>query len=389
MRNARTRGDRGASLTLVAISLSALIGIGAIAIDLGMLLKARADAQRAAEAGALAGASVYMEVGVSPTTQQTTAEALARQFTEANAILNLPVADGEVEVTFPAPQTVRVVVARSGIGTWFAKIFGEDSIPVSSRAAASVVESGGTDCVRPLMIPDLWTDPSQDANSTGVEDNGEDWTYDPGQDQYAGFDQHSSAPQTGYGSAARNGLPDMTGSTYLGDYGRELSLVPAAATGGPLGPNDFQLWDYRDPGSNPPTLEERVNQCDPRVAQVGRNDYERMGTDPAEVMDELQNLLNQNDPTGARWDPNTGTMQAGSGDWRNSPKVIKVALFDPQQLASLAGAGDPVTFNNFGLFLLESVTGTGITGRFLYYVSGNNDEAVGGGSLVRHVRLVE
>ncbi len=388
MRNQRRKGNRAASLALVAVSLSALIGVGAVAIDLGMLLKARADAQRAAEAGALAGASAYMDVGVSPTTLQTTADTRAREFAVANAILNVPIDPAEVEVTFPAPLTVRVAVTRGAVGTWFAKIFGEDSIPVGARAAASVVESGGSTCVRPLMIPDLWSDPSQDPNNTGMEDNGEDWSYDPGQDAYAPFDPSSGGPQTGYGSDARNSMQDMSGTFYAGDYGRQMSLVPAVS-GVPTGPNDFQLWDFQDPGSDPPTLEERITGCDPRRVLVGRNEYQRMGTDPAEVMDELQNLMNQGDPTGAHWDQNSRTMQAGSGDWRDSPRVIKVALFDPHQLASLAGSGDPVTFNNLGLFLLEGVSSTGVTGRFLYYVTGTNDEAVGGGSLVRRVRLVE
>jgi hypothetical protein len=279
-------------------------------------------------------------------------------------------------------------VSRAGVSTWFARIFQEDSIRVSGTATAAVIESGGASCVRPLMIPDLWSDPTQDANNTGVEDNGEDWTYDPGQDPYAGFDPHSGGPQTGYGSNARNAMPDMSGNNYFGDYGRQLSLVPAVS-GVPAGPNDFQLWDFQSPGSDPPTLEERFSECDPRTVEVGQNDYERMGTDPAEVLDDLQGLMNQGDPTGAHWDQTSGTMQAGTGDWRDSPRVIKVALFDPNQLASLGGSGAPVTFNNLGLFLLEGVSSTGVTGRFLYYVTGTNDEAVAGGSLVKHVRLVE
>jgi hypothetical protein len=182
MRNPRRTDHRGASLALVAVSLSALIGVGAIAIDLGMLLKARADAQRAAEAGALAGASVFLDVGLTGFQYLTVGETRARAFAENNTILNAPVASSEVEslVVNVASQTVRVKVRRAGVGTWFARIFNEDSIPVAAGATAAVIQSGGASCVRPLMIPDLWSDPSQDPNSTGVEDNGEDWTFDPG-----------------------------------------------------------------------------------------------------------------------------------------------------------------------------------------------------------------
>lgn len=389
MRNPSRKGNRGASLALVAVCLVPLIGVGAIAIDLGMLLKARADAERAAEAGALAGASVFLDVGLTGFDYQSIGETRARDFAESNAILNSPVLPAEVEslVVDGVNQRVRLRVSRAGVSTWFARIF-DDSVRVSGSATAAVVQSGGASCVRPLMIPDLWLDPTQDANNTGVEDNGEDWTFDPNQDPYAGFDPRSGGPQTGYGSTARNAMQDMSGNLYSGDYGRQLTLAPAVS-GVPAGPNDFQLWDYQDPGSDPPTLEERISECDPRTVQVDQNDYVRMGTDPAEVLDDLQGLMNQGDPTGAHWDQNSRTMQAGSGDWRDSPRVIKVALFDPNQLASLAGAGAPVSFNNFGLFLLEGASSTGITGRFLYYVNGTNDEAVTGGSLVKHVRLVE
>ncbi len=56
-----SKNRRGVSLVLAAVSLTALCGVGAIAVDLGMLLRARADAQRAAEAGALAGASAFLD----------------------------------------------------------------------------------------------------------------------------------------------------------------------------------------------------------------------------------------------------------------------------------------------------------------------------------------
>jgi hypothetical protein len=390
MRNQRKKSNRAASLALVAVCLIPLIGVGAIAIDLGMLLKARADAQRAAEAGALAGASVFLNVGLTGFEYQSIGETRGRDFAEANAILNSPVVLSEIEsLTVDVPnQRVRVRVARNGVSTWFARILDTASVRVSGAATAAVVESGGATCVRPLMIPDLWSDPSQDPNNTGIEDNGEDWTYDPNQDTYAPFDPGSGAPQTGYGSNARDPMPDMGNNTYAGDYGRQLSLVPAVS-GVPTGPNDFQLWDYQNPGSDPPTLEQRISECDPRTVRVGENDYEKMGTDPAEVMDELQGLMNQGDPTGAHWDQTSRTMQASSGDWRDSPRVIKVALYDPHQIANMAGSGSPVTFNNLGLFLLEGVTSTGLTGRFLYYVNGTNDEAVTGGSLVKHVRLVQ
>ena len=53
------RNERGASIVLVSVMMAALMGMAALAIDLGMLRKARAEAQRAADAAALAGADAF------------------------------------------------------------------------------------------------------------------------------------------------------------------------------------------------------------------------------------------------------------------------------------------------------------------------------------------
>jgi len=93
-----------------------------------------------------------------------------------------------------------------------------------------------------------------------------------------------------------------------------------------------------------------------------------------------------------RWDPSTGTIISNLPDWRSSSRVIKVGIYHPQMLAALDAGGSQVPFTNVALFLLEDVDDqNAISGRFLYYVtgsgSGNQDES--GGSLVKHIRLVE
>ena len=53
--------ERGVTLALAALSLMALLGVAALAIDLSMLMDARAEAQRAADATALAGANAFRD----------------------------------------------------------------------------------------------------------------------------------------------------------------------------------------------------------------------------------------------------------------------------------------------------------------------------------------
>jgi hypothetical protein len=388
IRSGTRKNERGATLALVAVCLTALTGVGAIAVDLGMLLKARSDAQRAAEAAALAGASAFVDFAANDPAAVDTANARADRYAKLNTILNKPVADADIQAVqvITDSQKVRVVVGRAGVGTWFARILGVGSVPINARAAALVSEGAGTNCVKPIMIPDLWGEgpgpTSQDANGNRLPDDTPTWSFDPGQgDSYAPLSQTGFGSQTGYGSDFRNGFADATGAAYQQDYGRELVLNPKSS-GTEMGPNEFDMWTFPDDNAGSSGLVDRIENCDPREVSVGEPFPVAPGTRPP-VAGPIQDLINL-DP-GARWD--NGTV-AGSqaGDWRASPRVIKVAIFDPNQISQIQGRGE-VTFNNFALLFLENVDGSNtITGRFLYYVPGSG---AGQGSLIKALRLVE
>ena len=53
--------ERGGTLVLVAVVIVALFGFAALAVDVGMGYTASEEAQRAADAGALAGASAFLD----------------------------------------------------------------------------------------------------------------------------------------------------------------------------------------------------------------------------------------------------------------------------------------------------------------------------------------
>ncbi len=76
----RRNKERGATLIYVALSLFVLMGMGALAIDLVTLYAARSEAQRAADAAALAGAKQFIDSGfTSGLVSQATAQTLATQ----------------------------------------------------------------------------------------------------------------------------------------------------------------------------------------------------------------------------------------------------------------------------------------------------------------------
>src|SRR5579871_3454669 len=87
-RNARRR-DRGSTLFIVAGSLTILLGIGALAIDIASLYVARSESQRAADAAALAGAKVFVESGCVTSGDCSSQESVATDRATQIALQNL------------------------------------------------------------------------------------------------------------------------------------------------------------------------------------------------------------------------------------------------------------------------------------------------------------
>jgi len=169
--------QRGAAIVLVAISMLAVVSAAAIAIDIGQLLTARTESQRAAEAGALAGASALL---VDPD-DSVGAVALARDYAGRNTIRGRPavVLDEDVEVMLDESK-VRVYVQNiktrgNPISTFFARVFGVRGVDVRTKAAAwaapaNGVEGGGEieDCLLPIGFLDF-----RDTNGDGYYTDGE------------------------------------------------------------------------------------------------------------------------------------------------------------------------------------------------------------------------
>jgi putative Flp pilus-assembly TadE/G-like protein len=168
--------ERGISLFLVAVGMVMLLGILGLGVDLVSLYVARSEAQRAADAAALAGATVFVTTGCTSASGGCVAggpqEAPARQRAidvgsqnqvggQAPTILA-----GDITFAYPTPEdpTITVTVARDAshggpMPTFFAKIFGVLSANVSALATAEAYNpSGGgppvgTSCVKPWVLP--------------------------------------------------------------------------------------------------------------------------------------------------------------------------------------------------------------------------------------------
>jgi hypothetical protein len=205
------------------MSLVGLVGILALGIDLGALFTARSEAQRAADAAALAGASAFLEY---PQDQaRGPGEAWAIEYATSNEVRNRPVERDEVTVWVDTDEsTVRARVRRDGVPTWFAGALGFDAIDIGAEAVAWAGQSGAAQCLKPFAVPDMWEETTDDLNNNRVWDEGERWRYDPSTDRYRGYSGGSDSNETGYGSGWRDGRVDAAGRRFDRDLGRRITI---------------------------------------------------------------------------------------------------------------------------------------------------------------------
>ena len=184
----RTKRERGQTILLVAVSLVTLLGLAALAIDVVTLYMARAEAQRAADAAALAGAKMLVDTGLTTdpcnTALMNAAQTLAQNQAQFVAQQNLVAGQAPLATTtfnngaatscagltpaaFGINPQVKVVVTRSGLPTFFARVWNQALATVSATAVAEAYNPSNSAplsanasvlpiaprCVKPMLLP--------------------------------------------------------------------------------------------------------------------------------------------------------------------------------------------------------------------------------------------
>ena len=206
IRRSKHRGsEAGVTMILVAVSMVAIVAMAALSIDVVTLYLARMEAQRSADAAALAAARVISLSGITGDPNNTSGDwaqicgsggtALATEAAQATASQTVAnavpttvtvnyssqgsasgVADcSTLATTSPSPSpfainpTVIVQVTRSGLPTMFSRIWSRNTNSVSATAMAEAfnpsnsgsIAPGGQvipvapRCVKPWMVPNL------------------------------------------------------------------------------------------------------------------------------------------------------------------------------------------------------------------------------------------
>ena len=188
------RGERGISLAFVVIAIFALLGMAALAIDLATLYVGRAQAQRVADAAALAGAKTLVDYGVTAdpvNTQLSWAATCVQAVAQARGIGNrgriggMPPASitpcfpnggacpatcptvGSAGAGFGVNPQVSVTVRSAPLPLFLAKIWGNSTATVQATGLAEGFNPSGTNipvaskCVTPWLLPNI--DPNNNA----------------------------------------------------------------------------------------------------------------------------------------------------------------------------------------------------------------------------------
>jgi hypothetical protein len=181
------KNEQGFIITLVAVFMLFVVGaMAALAIDVVTLYTARSEAQLAADSGALAGARVLANSGMTSDTTggltanaEITAVAVATQVATHNWVGGTRLVNQQVTVSFtgdgapPVNPHVTVVIQVKTLPTFFARIWGNQTLAVATSATAEAYNPSATGiaggggppvapiCVKPWLLPNM--DPTKTA----------------------------------------------------------------------------------------------------------------------------------------------------------------------------------------------------------------------------------
>jgi hypothetical protein len=413
---AARNNERGVTLAMMALLMFLTLGTSAMVIDYGMLKATKAEAQRAVDAAALAGAAAFKDILDPAVNKADSAEVWARNYAKKHAVHTVAITDPEITVAVDvAAQKVTVSYTSGEIPLWFANIFGIGTMHIKALAAADVYTTSKAACVMPIAIPDIWRNndvaggggnnpPEEDVadglwNYVDKDHNGfmdarerEHWEYDPGVDEY-------DPAEYGYGSSYRN---DLGGSSTLlhktNDYGRQVTIMTIDSKDGTTSSNYYAWGTSSNDANSAQVVAGKIEDPSCEVVTVGAG-YDATAGNGAQVgqISPAWDTRIGYDP-GAHWDDGTNSVvgsDAGA-DWlTDSPRVVVVALYSP--VDEMATPNDnQIVFNNFARMFVDSrppgCSGTckaPITARFLGFVTGPGGGPGTTGTLIKNLRLIK
>lgn len=387
MKNLRTiyRDERGMTLIMVGLGFLAFMSAAMFAVDVGLLMVARTQAQSAADAGALAGAValVFDDFDDRSASGPAVQSAITASTSAVNQVVNAQVSVNAGDVTFPALERVRVQVHRTGargnpVATFIAPMIGIDEVDVGAVATAEAVPANAATCVKPWAVPDKWEEHQTPAWD---EDDEVNMFYEtgpnkgdplPDPDIYVPY---SSPGYTGYQQSPQGP-----------DYGRQILLKPGNPN---QAINSSHFFPIALPGgTGADWYRENIPGCWPGVAEIGAMIPVEPGNMTGPTVQGAGDLIAK-DPS-AYWDDVNDEIVS---DFHPSPRIVVLPVFDPfvYEDGRQHGRLDIKIANLVGFFI-EDLVGNSVLGRIVPMtglIRNNGGGAVPNGAFLRAIRLVE
>jgi Flp pilus assembly protein TadG len=380
------RDERGMSLVFVTVGLMAMLSATTLAIDIGMFMNARSQAQNSADAGALAGAVALAYNSFTDRSTSGPAVQSAINTAVANRVAGDLVSVTPADVTFPndpagRPTRVAVTVFRTAerensIPTLMGGFFGVQRVDVSASATAEATPANAMTCVKPFMIPDKW------------KETGGTWTTSSTYDAYDNKGNPVPSPDV-YIPAETEGY---TGYTVANDVGKQLVL--RAGVGDQPEPSFYYSWKMPgDIGGD--FYRENIAHCNQsRMVYDPANPtamIQEPGAKAGPTLQGIQDLIDQ-DP-GATWEPAPGCNCVKS-KFAQSPRVFPIPLFNPQIYAEGKANGRGATFQlaNFLGFYADHIDSNGKIYGIITSIGGTVSDTAGPapiGMFAKAIRLVQ
>jgi Flp pilus assembly protein TadG len=347
------RDERGSTLIIVGAGFMSLMAATTLAIDVGMFMTARSQAQNAADSGALAGAVALVFNDFDNRSASGPAVQSAIGASRKNLVIRGEVSVNPSDVTFPvgpggANNRVQVTVRRTqqrnnAVPSLIGPFFGVPTVDIMATATAEASPANAATCVMPFTIPDKWIE-----KQTGA------WSVD---DTFDMFD--------GSGNALPDadvyippGQPGATGYSPMTDRG--LQLVLKNNNQNKAAPSFYNPWDL--PGSTgADDYRNNIMSCNTNIVAMG----DIMNTEPGNMVgptaDGAQNLITQ-DPD-AYWDTYCKCVKGSA--FGKSPRIAIVPLYDPvyYETGKQNGNNASLKVANYLGFFIESLDNNQVVGR--------------------------
>jgi hypothetical protein len=360
-------------LLVFIAALVALLGLAALGVDAGYLYSVRHELQRCTDAGALAGASAFFDGNWSDSPIRALAGTRARSFASRDKVASRTLDPaGDISVGFPGPERVRVDAART-VNLFFSRMF---LGPTKTVSAYSVAEASTVDQnvkgMKPWGIPFPW----DDADGNGL--------YDPGETVHRDCPEGVADPSRFFCPGTRvilkigtpkNSPKNPNGMPSLQQEPGHFFCLAIDGTGGSV---------YRDTivnGSQTPIGVGDAITLEPgdKVGPTIQGARDLVDADSRSVWNEEWNR------------PESDLYRIGDDSWMNSPRVIRIPIYDPED--ALSNGRTDMVVASFAGFWIESIQQQGtIVGRFLpMRASGKAGPSPGPspGPVLKVLRLVE